>query len=276
MRSCSSTNLCRQAVAAVAIAASLLGGTPVLAGPIAIQPHKASYRLSFGSASADGDFRVAQARGRITFEWSDGCDGWIIKQRTRIWTSTVAGSESELGMSVNAWEAKDGSRFRFSIRNLLPFGEVEELTGQAEVGPDGGEARFEEGHGPLALPAGTMFPTGHDLAMIEAAREGQPVLFRTVFDGDGEYGLMDVSSVVLSALGPEASPSAAAIDLAGARSWRLGVAYFDADAEALEPDHEQSFRMYENGVVDELTLDFRDFSLEGMLESLEFLPPADC
>jgi len=55
-----------------------------------------------------GGTAVTSARGKLDFEWSDVCDGWAIRQRTRIFVTHADGSEVDFGWSLNTWESKDG------------------------------------------------------------------------------------------------------------------------------------------------------------------------
>ena len=56
----------------------------------------------------------------------------------------------------------------------------------------------------------------------------------------------------------------------------MRLAYFDAEGQGAEPEHEQSQRIYANGVVDELRFEYPDFALNASLERLEELPRPDC
>ena len=102
-------------------------------------------------------------------------------------------------------------------------------------------------------------------------------LWRTVFDGSGEIGLFGVSAALVEALAPEASVSEGLEAIKDQPSWRLRLAFFDLGGpEAAEPQQEQALRIYANGVVDELVLDFPEFSVRAVLEELEPLDAPAC
>ena len=61
--------------------------------------------------------------------------------------------------------------------------------------------------------------------------------------------------------------------------WPVSIAYFDEKTRGdQEPIYSQSFKLYENGVTRDLTLDYGDFVLAGKLTKLEVLgkPDGDC
>ncbi len=64
--------------------------------------------------------------------------------------------------------------------------------------------------------------------------------------------------------------------IAGQPSWRIRLAYFPLDKQTLKPDREQGFRVYANGVVDELAIDYGDFTIDAVLEDLKPLPESGC
>jgi hypothetical protein len=44
-------------------------------------------------------------------------------------------------------------------------------------------------------------------------------------------------------------------------SWRVQLAFFGPGAQSVEPEQEQGLRLFANGVVDEMTLDYGDLVL---------------
>ena len=112
--------------------------------------------------------------------------------------------------------------------------------------------------------------------MLEAAARGAFPFWRIVFDGAGEEGLSGVNAALVQVLPPSAEPSMAFPILEDVRSWRMNMAHFALDNLSGEPAHEQTLRLYQNGIVDELLLDYGDFALDAKLAKIEALPPPDC
>jgi hypothetical protein len=260
-----------------ALATVLGAAAPRAEAAAGLLPHFAAYTLHLDKGSGRG--QVTAATGRIEFEWSDVCDGWAIAQRARISVSDLEGHLTHFGWTVNSWESKDGLRYRFFIRHLRGGTGDTEVRGEARLeGVEaGGIATFSSPEErTLPLPKGTMFPTRHSFALIDAAQGGELPLWRVVFDGSGDDGLFGVNAALARALRPGAE---AAIDsplLEGLQSWRMQLAYFALDPGSAEPEQEQSVRVFSNGVVDELVLDFGDFAVRGVIEELEPLPKPGC
>lgn len=59
-------------------------------------------------------------------------------------------------------------------------------------------------------------------------------------------------------------------------SWRVNLAFFGVGAESVEPEQEQGLRLFANGVVDEMHLDYGDFVLDADLTELTRLPAPEC
>ncbi len=254
-------------------AAGMTAATP-LSAPLL--PHKAVYGLSLGDLRTTGS--VVDAAGRFEFEWSDVCDGWAVNQRFRIALLYTDGMSVNFGWSLSSWESKDGRRYRFFIRRFDGAGGGETVRGEAEIGADGaGEAVFSQPeHRVVALPAGTLFPTAHTSYVLEHAEAGGAPVWTLVFDGSGDEGLFGVSAALSRRLSPEAPSRLPSPLLQGVESWQMNMAFYGVDSSDLEPEQEQGLRLYANGVVDEMRLDYGEFLLDADLIEITPLPQPDC
>ena len=247
------------------------------AGAAEFLPHRAVYDLSLVKSRNDG--AMTQAQGKLEFEWADVCTGWTVSQRTRVRMLTNEGRSFEFGWSLNALESRDGRRYRFFIRRINADGSTEEVRGEARFGEVGkpGVAVFEAPEARrLRLAKGTLFPTAHSLVLIEAAAKGELPLWRTIFDGSGDEGRFGVNAALSRALPGDAPKGFESPLLQDQASWRLRLAYFGMDETVAEPEHEQALRLYANGIVDEMLLDYGDFVLRADLGTLEALPEIEC
>ncbi len=240
-------------------------------------PHRAVYDLSLAKTRSSGN--MVRASGKLEFEWADVCTGWTVSQRTRVQMATSEGQTIDFGWSLSALESRDGRRYRFFIRRFNPDGSDEEVRGEARFPAPGarGVAVF---HAPesrrVTLPKGTLFPTAHSLALMEAAAKGELPLWRTMFEGSGDDGRFGVNAALGEALAEDAPKGFESPLLRDQKSWRLRLAYFGMDEAVSEPEHEQALRLYANGIVDEMLLDYGSFVLRADLTVLEALPPLDC
>ena len=244
-------------------------------GAAALVPHKAAYTLSLGELRSSA--AVIDAAGRLEFEWADVCDGWAVNQRFRIALLYEDGLSVSYGWRLSSWESKDGRHYRFFIRRFDPGGAAEEVRGEAELDPDGGgRAVFQTPERrEIALPAGTLFPTQHTRFVIEQAGEGAAPVWTQVFDGSDDNGLSAISAAIAPQPAEEA-PTLASPLLAGARSWHVDLAFYGPEPDALAPEQEQSLRLFDNGIVDEMRLDYGEFVLDADLAELTPLPRPAC
>lgn len=131
----------------------VLGVIPAFAADI--QPHRALYALSLGSAKASSG--VLGASGAMTYEWGETCGGWTVEQRFRLKLEYSDQDGNEINTNLVTWEAKDGSRYRFNERRMRNGELDEEIRGEAHMnlpqsyllGFDAGSAKLN----PLARAA---------------------------------------------------------------------------------------------------------------------------
>jgi hypothetical protein len=248
-----------------AVLAVLLHGPVAEAAP-SFLPHRAVYEIDAG--------------GVLEFEWSDVCDGWAVRQRTRLAMSDAQGGDFADASTLNTWESKDGLSYRFFYRRRTSQGEREDRRGGARLtGPgEGGEVVYSHPREQReSLPENTVFPSEMTLRLLELADGVALPEWHTVFDAGGETGLYGTSVTLIKALSADAQPRHGSPLLAGLPSWRVRLAFYPLeDRESATPEYEQDLRIFANGVVDELILNYGDFVLGATLKELEALDPPDC
>ncbi|MDP6705070.1 MAG: cell envelope integrity EipB family protein [Alphaproteobacteria bacterium] len=252
------------------------------AAGFALQSHRAVYDLTL-SRSRDGG-GISGLSGRLAMEWSENCEGYIVNQRMLTEVTDARGQRVINDFQITSWESLDGLAFRYSAKNEINGKLVEEVKGKAALEKSGGAggATFTkpEAH-ELALPRGTVFPTEQVVLLVRAAESGKRSIGILVFDGSRQDGLYDTFSVIGSErpLATEDENGGHAL-LHGQRSWPAQLAFFPVhpkpDQAPGTPEFEVGFRLYQNGIFTELTLDYGDFALAGTLAQLEALPKPDC
>ena len=247
------------AAAAVTIAASAAGGAE-------IAPHRALYVMTL--ANARNDSGVVDARGTMDYEWGESCDGWTIEQRYRLKMRYAETADVDIASSFVTWESKDGLRYRFNQRQTRN-GEVDqEIRGEARMeGPGkGGIAEFSKPQTQtLKLEPGVMFPSAHTILLIDEARKGENFISRVVFDGAADENAVQVSAAIGVKI--TADPAAAARSpLLERPGWRIRLAFFPADANAEKPDYELGMRLLDNGVSQDMVIDYGEYSIRAKLD----------
>lgn len=245
-----------------------LAGTEVL-------PHRALYELSMLS---NRDANVLAVDGDMAFEWQDSCDGWSVNQRSQMAFYYDGGEVTKINWSLVSWEAKDGAAYRFIVRQMTDGKLSDEFRGDATIGPEGGGTAYytaPDGH-TVRLPGGSVFPSTHSLALIEQALAGKTLFWANVFDGSDAAGLFGISAVITPLSAAARARADAVPQLKGVPGWHVALAFFASAGQAAEPEHEQQLDLFANGVVDELELDYGDFTVLAALKKLEPLPDPKC
>ena len=245
-----------------------------------ISPHRALYTLNLASTRpASG---VVGATGAMVYEWGETCDGWTVQQRFRLRLEYSEQDNVEVSSTLVTWESKDGLRYRFNERRLRNGDLDEEIKGEAKLdGVDkGGSADFTKPEtATLALPAGTLFPTAHTVLLIQRALAGDQFVSRKVFDG----ATVENAGQITAVIGPELKPGPGTGDeklpkspLLDRPSWRMRLAFFPADSRQEQPDYELGMRLLDNGVSQDMTLDYGDYVIRARLDDIEALPRPSC
>ncbi len=253
-------------------------GTPVPQGQQIearnLVPHRAAYRLSLSGARQSGN--VARADGAMAYEVLDACDGWATRQRFTLTLTDREGTEIQTSSDYSTFESKDGRRMRFSLTQMTQGAETQRIAGEAEIGADGaGIVRYTDPEEKeVRLPRGTLLPNFHTIVTLNAARAGQRLVVAPLFDGTSDDGAQDTTTVLSAWEEPRENAQFPVLSPLG--SVRMRIAFFDRGAQqgagANTPSYEVSLRYWENGVADEMQMDFRDFVVDGRMVELEPMP----
>ncbi len=248
------------------------------ADPVPLAPHRALYDLQMDSSRRPSS-DVSAASGTLSYEITDVCDGWASRQRLTIHTTNRDGQVIELVSDYATLESKDGLSMQFRMQQMTDTAVQEEVEGHATLERTGGPGTVQyEGKTPhtMALPEGTLFPMMHTAAIIAAAEAGKKYLAVPTFDGTGDKGAQD-SGIAIASWGK--SPAGPYEALAALPSGRVRIAFFDRERDDKSekvpgaPDYEVGMRYYENGVSDDLVMDFSEFVLKGRLTQFTAVAP---
>jgi hypothetical protein len=259
----------RRLVVPVVVLLGLLSCVTAPAGAADLAAHRALYKLTLKAGRGD----VTAASGTMSYEVLDACDGWAVRQRLAMTLTGRDGQDVEMLSDYTTWESKDGLKMTFRMRETTDRQVTSEVAGDASLDHPGGagEAHYTvPADATKKLPAGTLFPMAHTDAILKAALVGKKFLALPLFDGTGPDGAQDTSVVISSWSPPEAGKWPA---LAMLPSGRVQVAFFDRAAGTQQPDYEVGMRYWENGIADDLSMDFGDFVMTGQLSELTVPKP---
>ncbi len=235
----------------------------------ALAAHRAFYTLTLSSARG-GD--VIAARGTMGYEVIDACDGWAVRQRLSMTLTNTDGQDVEMISDYATWESKDGLKFRFHMKQTTDTAVTSQTDGDARLERNGGpgEAHYTVPEDTTKkLPAGTLFPMAHTSAILTAAESNKKFMALPLFDGTDDAGAEDSFLVVLDWKKPEANKYAF---LSNLPSTRVRLAFFDHASKGEVPTYQVGMRYWENGVADNLQMDFGDFVMDAKMTELTPLP----
>jgi hypothetical protein len=256
-----------------------LAGFPAVAQGIAgLVPHRAVYNLELADASERSG--ISNMFGRMVYEFTgSACEGYRVN--FRFVTQVDAGGEKKVtDQQSTTFEDLKNGRFEFESKTFNDDRLEKEVTGMAEKHSDKISVDLTSPVEKELNLTAARFPTQHTLDVIDRARKGQHFFEARIFDGsdDGDKTLF-TSTVVGSPVGVTADdPDASnAGKLKTEKTWPVTIAYFDdAPGTDASPTYRMSFKLYENGVSRDLTMDYGDFVLKGSLVKLDFLPEVAC
>jgi EipB-like len=245
---------------AVSVAPAHAGGLNA-----ALAAHRAIYSLTLsGSRGSD----VVAASGTMGYEVIDACDGWAVRQRLSMTLTNTDGQDIKMVSDYATWEAKDGLKFRFHMKQTTDTAVTSQTDGDAKLESHGGpgEAHYTVPEDTIKpLPPGTLFPMAHTSAILAGAQSGKKFLALPLFDGTDDSGAEDSSVVVLDWKKPEASKFPLLSELP---STRVRLAFFDRNTKSEVPSYQVGMRYWENGVADNLQMDFGDFVMDAKMTDL--------
>ena len=240
----------------------------------ALASHRGIYSLTLDRARENAG--IVEVSGAMLYELIDACESWTTRQRFTMTLRNREGTELETGSDYATLESMDGKNLRFSLRQMTQGAITSNVAGQAELRADGsGTARYSEPEEKeVAIPPGALLPNTHTIAALNAARAGQRILVAPIFDGTSADGAQESTTVLAPWQG--ATPMPEAPSLASLGSSRMRIAFFEPDGEqaggARTPSYEVSLRYFENGVADDMIMDFGEFTVRAKLMKLEDAP----
>lgn len=233
--------------------------------------HRAVYDLKLKSTQWASN--VVGLNGRLVSEFDDVCDGYTFNQRIVTNFTDTQGTATTGNFWVSTYESADGRHYRFTLTNTVDAKEVERTVGQANRDDKGiAKVDFQKPSGKnFTIPGSVVFPTEFMGRVVAAARRGERGVSVKMFEGDAEGKVFDA----FASIGQESAPSEEEIAtpggeaLRGLKVWPVTLTYYVTGGNTDLPEYETSFRLFENGVTSNVTLDYGDFTVSGKLRTIQ-------
>lgn len=258
----------------------LLSATTLSAFSAGIAPHRAIYDIVFESSKANS--KITGGGGKWVLELNGAaCTGYNVTYRFVTQLDYDDGTSLLLDTRGDNFESGDGDAFDFSNKTYQNNKIVEDVKGIASRSDDAVGiklSRPEEADASFAKDI--QFPVQHFLKLIEQAKAGERLVTSKVYEGvEGGKVAFDVTAAISkegTAEEGKALPYQALEDKK-LRRWPMSLSYYRPDtANDASPEWANSFVLYENGVSRKFIFDYGEFTMKGVMKTLEFLPAEEC
>lgn len=236
-----------------------------------VQPHRAEYALRLGVAAN------AARIGTAINDLSQDCAGWRLKRDIRSDIALTTSWRINLSSKFDAEESRAALRYStVQIQN----GSQREMKGRVQK--RSGETRAEVvlGEGPpqqFVLPPPTMLPVAALDYLIDRLRAKAASFPALMFDGEviSDAFLVDVTEQDRASLrGTRLGDRMSSVP--AGQSWPVFLSFTRGRQQDQRPLFTVQALVYDNGVVDRLTVETGLVSVTADLQSLEMRPAAVC
>lgn len=239
-----------------------------------LMPHKALYDVRL-SAKKSGS-NISNISGTMFYEWQPSCDAWVSTHRFDMVYEYPEVPAVRITSDFSTYESFDGATFTFTMQRKRGGILYEEIRGSS-VKAEGKDYPDEAVYSiprdvSFHLPEGTLFPMAHTLSVLEKIKQGTKFYNATIFDGSDEEGPVDVNSFIGKAkmyTPPEEYAPYIDKDLIAAQGWNMHFAFFPLNNFEEIADYEMSLVVHENGVITDMEVNYKDFSVTQTLRALE-------
>lgn len=244
-----------------------------------LQPHRAIYNIKM--VKRHGSAQVQNISGQMTYEWKRDCDAWVTNHHFKLAYEYPGAPVLNIVSDFSTYEPFDGQSLNFTSRRAREGDLYQELRGNASLGPDGaGKALYTvPAELKFNLSKGTLFPMMHTLALLDSIDTGKRFFHAIVFDGSDDEGPVEINAVASSRVNTPAGVSSSSnIDASLLKSpaWNVRLAFFPAQATEAMSDYEMNAVIHRNGIISDMRVDYKDFSVTQKLVALERLKNTVC
>jgi hypothetical protein len=257
-----------------ALAAAMIAASGLPAGAVDLVGHRATYALSLAPGNTNSG--VTGADGIMVYDLKDVCDGWATDLKLKVIISLDNGESRTWESSQVTWEAKNGSAYRFMIKNDIGGEAADETRGEART--DHGTITVTTdlpSKAEMKLPPDTLFPMAQTKAMLEKAAGGESVFTVDMFDGTAATQALQ-ESAAMGAPQTGWAPGDKFPELKNVVSYPVDIAFYTGDQTEAVPISEQHIRLYANGVSGQVDFALGQVKIRALLDQFALQKPSGC
>lgn len=255
-------------------------GCVTLASALEMEPHRAVYEISFANSRPES--QIVGGVGKWVLEVKGGsCTGYDVAYRFVSKLRTDAGGDIMLDTRGKYFESGDASAFDFA-NSVYQNNELrDDVKGIANRRDDAIEVRLTKPEAAsVSIEKKALFPVQHFTKLIKDAKAGERLVTNVVYEGiEGAKSSLLTSTIILPEKQVETGEGLVyqVLEDRKLRRWPVSISYFKPEKKGDgEPEWQNSFLLYENGVARNFTFDYGEFALKGKLETLEILSKEEC
>jgi len=258
--------------------AQAAGGTLALKEKLAA--HKALYEIEMVSKRSGS--QIINISGKMFYEWVPGCEAWTTDHRFNLFYEYADSPPIRITSDFSTYETFDGKSFDYTSRRKRNGELYQEIRGRAEMKADAssGEAVYSMPEGlEFDLKKNTQFPMAHSLAILDLAAAGKKMYNATIFDGSDEDGPVEVNAFIGEKVDAQkiiAPKKEIDTSLLASPAWKVRMAFFPLLEPTSDAEYEMDVVFHENGIISDMLVEYRDFSVTQKLAALEKLEAEKC
>ena len=237
-----------------------------------MQPHRAEYSLRLGTALNAP--RIGTAVQDIALD----CSGWRIKRDVAVDVAFTPSFKIGVASRMEGEEEHGGNRFDY--RAVQRQNGVERETSGKVRRRDGAihvELVTPDGPERSVLPSFTLMPVAMVSSLIRRLKTGtlpDPLL---MFGAEATAAAFQIHSRELGSEGLQARPPALKrVDVPAERSWPIFLTVTRAGQPDANPVLSLRARVFDSGVLDQLTIDAGIVTVTAYLQALQMHRPPTC
>ena len=242
-------------------------------------PHKALYDIKLSGKKSGS--QIVNITGQMMYEWETGCQGWTSNHKFNLIYEYADSPPMRITSDFSTYELFDGSSFDFYSQRKRDGETFELLRGHANIGEgEAGDIIYKVPPDlTYDLPAGSLFPMRHTLAVQDNIHAGKKFFNATIFDGSDQDGPVEINAFIggKEIAGADVAPKGKEIDasLLDTKAHEVRLAFFPLSGQEASADYEMSLIFHENGIISDMDVDYHDFSVSQKLVALESKPVTD-